>query len=211
MPLLIFRPSSNCWLSHWAELFLPQDIGMSFIDWKWLPRNNLWYGQTTPPLLPWFQKYVSEVGSAHWHERGCKPISLSCAWLSNWIIKHHVNQKSLFQLVANHRVLLSCKINLPIRILSQVMSSRFRDNIKARNLLPFTTSQSLSRSYYLAQTMRFSFPTVIVALAVSTMFVGASEVPTSPGEEGTLDYNTLPEGRDLISGVSGSGLPCIEF
>lgn len=63
--------------------------------------------------------------------------------------------------------------------------------------------------------MRFPFLAVIIGLAVSIMFVSASEIPTSPGESGTLSYDALPESRDQNTGfdsvVSRSRLPCIEF
>ncbi|KAG1735161.1 hypothetical protein EDD22DRAFT_925175 [Suillus occidentalis] len=62
--------------------------------------------------------------------------------------------------------------------------------------------------------MHFLFPAVIIGLAASMMFVSASEIPTSPGESGTLSYHVLPEGRDQNKGfdsVVSSSLPCIKF
>jgi hypothetical protein len=84
------------------------------------------------------------------------------------------------------------------------MTVRFRDNIKAThppNIHHISKKLLvLGKSYYLAQTMRFPFPAVIIGLAASMMFVSASEIPTSPGESGTLSYDVLPGGRDQNNG-----------
>jgi hypothetical protein len=99
------------------------------------------------------------------------------------------------------------------------MTVCFRDNIKAThppNIHHISKRLLvLGKSYYLAQTMHFLFPAVIIGFAASMMFVSASEITTSPGESGTLSYDVLPGSRDQNNGydsvVSRSSLPCIKF
>ncbi|KAG2753647.1 hypothetical protein P692DRAFT_20221865 [Suillus brevipes Sb2] len=84
------------------------------------------------------------------------------------------------------------------------MTVCFRDNIKAThppNIHHISKRLLvLGKSYYLAQTMHFLFPAVIIGFAASMMFVSASEITTSPGESGTLSYDVLPGSRDQNNG-----------